>query len=623
MSLVIFTNIVFPALAGLFLLLCSVYFFSLRGDATQSSRYCACFLFSFALFLIGRPLQILSGEHPLPLIINALRMFLLCMVSMPMLLLTAELNRIGRYTPGIRSLMAGGFLLGLIYAVFRTLGTTGSYLMFQMGPVTAHASTMPSFDLPWLGREVSLAVQIVIGLILFAASLLKCLRLLRSSPGTPDWRQLLLYSGVMAFGASFAAGSVVKQWEVYYIGSFASSLIVGAAVILDVYRTSRAIEKSAPLLKGAILHQLACPGEAESGLIESLSLLGKSLAIDSFAVLGHERWQRLPESHAGLMRRVNAITAKAWRSEDYLLLPLGARTLGIAFRSAALSREASFELFEQIVGIDDAHLPGPLAVGISRPCEGLAQLHLAYREALLAHEMAVVQGKRMVIHIDSVKPAAGDASYPYRAQADLLGSVGLGDALSAQLHAGAYFEGLKSFVVADPGALKLRLNAAASLIFDAALGGGGDTARLEALNVSAYRSIITLGDMVSLHDWLRGLAHEAAGLVAEAQQKLSHGVFERAREYLDAHFQQPLTQEEVARALALSPSYFAHLFKKESGQTFSRYLTELRLNAARRLLLAATKALPRLPWKSVTTTRTTSARHSGTASASARANSGG
>ncbi|MFC4809617.1 helix-turn-helix transcriptional regulator [Paenibacillus sp. GCM10023250] len=55
-------------------------------------------------------------------------------------------------------------------------------------------------------------------------------------------------------------------------------------------------------------------------------------------------------------------------------------------------------------------------------------------------------------------------------------------------------------------------------------------------------------------------------------------------------FREPIALEDVARVLLLSPSRTRHLFKEILGEGFKAYLTQLRINEAKRLLI--TTALP-------------------------------
>jgi len=54
--------------------------------------------------------------------------------------------------------------------------------------------------------------------------------------------------------------------------------------------------------------------------------------------------------------------------------------------------------------------------------------------------------------------------------------------------------------------------------------------------------------------------------------------------YILQNYVQPLTLEEVARKVHLSPAYFSSLFSQEQKQTFSNFLITIRLEKAKELL---------------------------------------
>jgi AraC-like DNA-binding protein len=58
-----------------------------------------------------------------------------------------------------------------------------------------------------------------------------------------------------------------------------------------------------------------------------------------------------------------------------------------------------------------------------------------------------------------------------------------------------------------------------------------------------------------------------------------------ARQYIDKNLNRPLTIDLVARAVFMARTNFARQFRQETGQTFREYLTERRLEEAKRWLL--------------------------------------
>lgn len=57
-----------------------------------------------------------------------------------------------------------------------------------------------------------------------------------------------------------------------------------------------------------------------------------------------------------------------------------------------------------------------------------------------------------------------------------------------------------------------------------------------------------------------------------------------AKQYVQKHYSQPITLEDVCDMVGFSPSYFSALFKKETGEGFAKYLTRVRMERARELL---------------------------------------
>lgn len=66
-------------------------------------------------------------------------------------------------------------------------------------------------------------------------------------------------------------------------------------------------------------------------------------------------------------------------------------------------------------------------------------------------------------------------------------------------------------------------------------------------------------------------------------------VIYKAKDYVDRHYDEDMTIKELAYKVGINPNYLSTLFKKETGKTFTKYLTDLRIDNAK-LLLAETGA---------------------------------
>jgi two-component system, response regulator YesN len=62
------------------------------------------------------------------------------------------------------------------------------------------------------------------------------------------------------------------------------------------------------------------------------------------------------------------------------------------------------------------------------------------------------------------------------------------------------------------------------------------------------------------------------------------GIIRRSLEFLDKHYMEECTLTDLANRVHVTPAYFSKLFKKETGDNYSTYLTKLRMQKAVLLL---------------------------------------
>jgi AraC-like DNA-binding protein len=70
----------------------------------------------------------------------------------------------------------------------------------------------------------------------------------------------------------------------------------------------------------------------------------------------------------------------------------------------------------------------------------------------------------------------------------------------------------------------------------------------------------------------------------EAQARPLRNRIEEAQQYVRAHLRHPLTIEKVARHVYMSRTEFTRSFRRQTGQSFSEFLTQCRLEEAQALL---------------------------------------
>lgn len=89
-----------------------------------------------------------------------------------------------------------------------------------------------------------------------------------------------------------------------------------------------------------------------------------------------------------------------------------------------------------------------------------------------------------------------------------------------------------------------------------------------------------------LRNWLINMSRYFSENIVSERSRSRKSFVLRAKEYVYNNYgDEQLSLDYVCEVLGMSNSYFSTIFKKETGQNFTTYLTDYRLNEASRLLM--------------------------------------
>jgi len=98
---------------------------------------------------------------------------------------------------------------------------------------------------------------------------------------------------------------------------------------------------------------------------------------------------------------------------------------------------------------------------------------------------------------------------------------------------------------------------------------------------------LRIGERETLSQRISGIRELAVAIMDLNHQRLTRktgDISQRTLRHLEAHYMNPLSLEDVARALNLSPNYLSKVFKDEMNLSFVDYLTQIRLGKACEML---------------------------------------
>ena len=92
------------------------------------------------------------------------------------------------------------------------------------------------------------------------------------------------------------------------------------------------------------------------------------------------------------------------------------------------------------------------------------------------------------------------------------------------------------------------------------------------------------GQWERLFQYLKRIQREQIQAIRERRRSDAIRPVREAKQYVQQHYSQPITLEDVCDMVGFTPSYFSALFKKETGEGFAKYLTRVRMERAKELL---------------------------------------
>ncbi|TBL80713.1 response regulator transcription factor [Paenibacillus thalictri] len=109
-------------------------------------------------------------------------------------------------------------------------------------------------------------------------------------------------------------------------------------------------------------------------------------------------------------------------------------------------------------------------------------------------------------------------------------------------------------------------------------------------SVSPFEQIHSLETLEDMRNWYIDYTIRMEELIRQLSKGLrSREEIEKAKRYVERHYADEISIVDVAQHIGLNSTYFSHLFKKETGEGFSEFLTHYRLTKAQLLLRDSSK----------------------------------
>lgn len=187
------------------------------------------------------------------------------------------------------------------------------------------------------------------------------------------------------------------------------------------------------------------------------------------------------------------------------------------------------------------------------------------------------------------KEQSGAGQYPIEAEKQLMGKVKIGDRIGAREILNMI---LASIMLKNPGdlaVLRARMLELLSILSRSAVEGGVDADFLLEKNLEYINKAMQIDNQQDLCVWIGDALNGFIEFVYSAQDKKRVSQIKPATDYIQRHYKEQLTLDEIAKTAHLSVSRLSHIFKEQTGLTIVDYLTNVRVEQAKALLISTNK----------------------------------
>ena len=104
-------------------------------------------------------------------------------------------------------------------------------------------------------------------------------------------------------------------------------------------------------------------------------------------------------------------------------------------------------------------------------------------------------------------------------------------------------------------------------------------------NCNLYRDLVENDTANDIKDWISGILSRMSNFITEKKESKNFSLIDSILNYLNTNYNKDISLNAMADYVSLSTPYLSRLFKNETGENFLEYLTRLRIEKSKELLL--------------------------------------
>lgn len=210
----------------------------------------------------------------------------------------------------------------------------------------------------------------------------------------------------------------------------------------------------------------------------------------------------------------------------------------------------------------------------------LDHLVTSYKEAL----NAIHSSKGRVVHANDLPTGCGYAEdYPIETEKLLFDRIEKGNLEGTRTQANYFFDWMIEHYPDCEMDIKLKVLEFILFAEQKAFLSGGMVYHFR-YRKDYLKTLNQIDNYDRLRAWFIDKVTEACRNVAQKKEERTGTVISKAKTFIEENYSRDISLDDVSRIVDISPYYFSKLFKEETGENFIEYLTNVRIEQAKRLL---------------------------------------
>lgn len=211
----------------------------------------------------------------------------------------------------------------------------------------------------------------------------------------------------------------------------------------------------------------------------------------------------------------------------------------------------------------------------------IRNLSESYQEAL----RSLVASTGSVAHVKDLPIGCEyEDNYPINLERSLFENTERGELDGALASADSFFEWMRDTASQNIMSVKLKALEFVLRAESIAYKNGGQVYRFDS-RAEYLPQIMEMQDLNQLKQWFMSKISDSCKNIQNKREEKSTSTVEQAKDYINKNFEREISLDDVSKIVNISPYYFSKIFKEETGENFIEYLTGIRIEKAKELLL--------------------------------------